>query len=137
MEVTNYSLSRLKLLSINLLLLEHLFLIFSSFIFQQLFPLFHHIINILWFFIHSPSVINLRRLEFVLVVIHQCVNLTILFYLNSHFFNLCYYTALKVVFELTALLNILRGTFYFLLNLSELLQLFTSGFYDSLSDNLY
>lgn len=121
MEVTDYSLSCFKFLSINLLLLEHLFLIFGSFIFQQFFSLFNNVINILGFFIHSPSVVNLWRFEFVLIIVHQSINLPVLFYLYSHFFNLCNYTAVKIVFKLTSFLNILSGSFYFLLNLSKLL----------------
>jgi len=89
MKVADYSLSSFKFLSINLLLLEHLFLIFGSLIFQQLFSFLNHIVNIFGFFVHCPPVINLWWLKFVLIIVHQSINFAVLFYLHSHLFNLC------------------------------------------------
>lgn len=120
MEITNDSFCGLEFLSVFFLLLEHLLFIFGSFTFEQFFSLVDHVVNIFGFFIHSPSVVNLTGFELVLIIIHQSIYLTILFYFYSHFFYFCYHLAFKIIFKFTGLLNILGCAFDFLLNFSEL-----------------
>ncbi len=119
MEVADNPLRSLKFLSVYLLLLEHLLLILSLLILQMILSLIHHIINILRLLIHSPSVINLHRLELVLVLVHQQVHFSVLLDLHPHLLDLCGYLTLQVVLQLARLLNVLCVSLDLLLDFSE------------------
>jgi hypothetical protein len=111
-------------LSVRLLLLEHFLLVSFTLVSEVLYSLCDHVIDILWLFVYGPTVLYLNWLELILILVHKLVDLTVLFNLDSHLLNLCCRLAFQVVFKLTCLLYICCHSFYFLLDLFELFQLF-------------
>lgn len=137
MESSYNFLGGLESLSVWLLLLEHFLLVSFTLVSKMLNSLRDHVIDILWLFVYWPTVLYLNWLEFVLVLVHKLIYLAVLFNLYSHLLNLCCRLTVQIVFKLTCLLNVCCHSFYFLLNLFELFQLFMSWFYYSFGYYFY
>lgn len=122
----NDLLSGLELLPVVILFLEHLLLILLALVGEMLESLLDRVVNVFGLLVHSPPAVNLGRLELVLVLVHQLVDLSVLLYLHPHFLYLCGHLSLQVVLQLTCLLDVLSHLLYLLLDLSKLLQLLLS-----------
>ena len=136
MKASNDLFSRLKCLSEFLLLLKHFFFIPPLFFLDDVLPVFDHVIEISWFFVDSPSVLDFLGLKFEHVVLKEDIYFSIAIYFCFHFFDLDSYWAIKIIFEFTGFFDVDSLSFDFELDLLKALKLLNSGSNDPFGNGL-